>query len=78
LNGTGAADTFDDLDGFLSAPAAKATRSAKPAAKAAPADPWDLDALSASVPATTDYADDYASEDDDLLGELGRPAKSKV
>lgn len=44
----------------------------KPAAAAAAADPWDFDALSSSVPQASAGRD---NDDDDLLGELGRPAR---
>lgn len=53
----------DDLLGSGSKPSSKST-----------ADPWDLDALSSAVPESRDaYGGD---SDDDLLGELGRPAES--
>jgi hypothetical protein len=39
-----------------------------------PADPWDFDALSSSVPAGAPAAAEYG-DDDDLLGELGKPVR---
>jgi len=72
-------DAFDDLDDFLQPqPTSKSASSrASPAPAAAPADPWDLDALSAAVPPKDNFENDYAESEDDLLGELGRPAKPK-
>lgn len=89
-------DDHDDLDDFLggsSKPAqVKPTRgdllggaSGGSSAPSGPSDPWDFDALAASVPASSDkpkdktndrpsdfdYGNDFAEDDDDLLGGLG-------
>lgn len=94
---TPANDNHDDLDDFLggsSTPAqVKPTGGdllggtsggdAKPTG--GPSDPWDFDALAASVPSSAekpkesshdrpsdfDYGNDFAEDDDDLLGGLG-------
>lgn len=68
----GSKDAFDDLDGLLTSNKSTPGRGPSPATSA-PADPWDLDALSAAVPSNTRPAEE---DDDDLLGLLGKPAKS--
>ncbi|BEI82576.1 hypothetical protein CcaverHIS002_0304440 [Cutaneotrichosporon cavernicola] len=60
--------SWDDNDGLLGS-------SSKPTPYSGPADPWDFDALSSSIPAKSAPAVDYGGDDDDLLGELGRPAR---
>lgn len=82
-------DDDDDLLGGGAKPTQKTSSSSQPlnweddllggSTKSAskpktPADPWDLDALASAVPPAQDsYGGD---SDDDLLGELGRPARS--
>ncbi|KAL1407171.1 auxilin-like clathrin-binding protein required for normal clathrin function [Vanrija albida] len=79
-----------DNDDFFSSDtvaSSKASAPSPPAPSAAPADPWDFDALSATVPAQSstkqshnkeDYSyGDGEDEDDDLLGELGRPVRRR-
>ncbi|GMK56949.1 hypothetical protein CspeluHIS016_0307890 [Cutaneotrichosporon spelunceum] len=49
--------------------------SSKAATSSGPADLWDFDALSSSVPGKSAPAADYGADDDDLLGELGKPVR---
>lgn len=93
---TPANDDHDDLDDFLGG-SSKPTQvnptggdllggtTGSGSKSSGPSDPWDLDALAASVPSASDkpaeerndrpsdfdYGNDFAEDDDDLLGGLG-------